>query len=396
MTVFWTLSGLLAAAALALVLRPLFWRRAGGDVSRSALNVAVYRDQLHELENDLRAGTLAQGDYDRSRLELEKRLLDDIEEGAPLSVSRAGRGIGISLAASIPLLALAVYLAIGNPGAMDSRNRMAQGLGEAEIEAMAQRLAERMQAKPEDTEGWKMLGKSYQVLGRFPEAANAYLRAAEREPRNAQLLADLADVLAMAQGQSMQGEPEKLVLRALQLEPGNLKALALAGTAAFERQDFSGAARLWQRMLAHVPPGSEDARAIQENVDEAQKLAKQTPPAASGKLTGSVRLSPKIAAKAAPEDTVFIFARAAKGPPMPLAVLRKKVRDLPVAFALDDSMAMTPSMKLSAHPRVIVGARVSKSGDAAPQPGDLQGQSAAVANTAQGVTVTIDAELPKN
>jgi cytochrome c-type biogenesis protein CcmH len=394
MIAFWALSALIAAVALALILRPLWWRGYAGDVSSNALNVAVYRDQLRELENDLQAGTLAQADYDRSRLELEKRLLEDVPEAAPPSGSRARRGAGISLAAVIPVFALALYIAVGNPSAMDPRNQAAQGLGEAEIAAMVERLAERMRENPDDAEGWKMLGKSYQVLGRFPEAASAYGRAVEREPRNAQLLADLADVLAMAQGQSMQGEPEQLVLRALQLEPGNLKALALAGTAAYERQDFSGAAHLWENMLAHVPAGSEDARAIRENVAEARKLAGPPTSPDARRLTGTVRLAPQIAAKADPDDTVFIFARAATGPQMPLAVVRKKVRDLPLAFALDDSMAMTPAMKLSAHPEVVLGARVSKSGKAAPQPGDLQGLSVAVANDAKGVSLLIDSELP--
>ena len=136
--------------------------------------------------------------------------------------------------------------------------------------------------------------------------------------------------------------------------------------------------------LRLVPAESEEARSIQASVDEAKALASQRP------LHGKVTLSKKIAAQASPDDTVFIFARSAEGPAVPLAVMRKQVRDLPFAFALDDSMAMAPGMKLSAHPRVIVGARVSKSGDPAPKPGDLQGASAPVANDAQGVSVVID------
>ena len=208
----------------------------------------------------------------------------------------------------------------------------------------------------------------------------------------------------MARGQSLQGEPEQLARRALEIEPGNLKALALVGSAAFERKDFKAAAVYWERMLAYVEPGSEDARSIQQNVAEARSLAKDQPsapreasapaapkgPAASGGLRGTVSLSPKIKDKAAPDDTVFVFARAAEGPPMPLAVARVRVRDLPYRFVLDDSMAMSPAMKLSAFPKVVVGARVSKSGNATPQPGDLQGASAPVANDAGAVNVVID------
>ena len=191
----------------------------------------------------------------------------------------------------------------------------------------------------------------------------------------------------MANGQRLAGDPEKLVERALQIDPKNLKALALAGTAAFDRGDFAVAAERWGRMLPLVPADSEDARVIRENVEQARAKANA---GVSAKLAGTVTLSPKLKAKAAADDTVFIFARAAQGPRVPLAVLRKKVRDLPVSFSLDDSMAMAPGMNLSAFARVVVGARISKSGSAAPQSGDLQGASAVVANDAAGVKVVID------
>jgi cytochrome c-type biogenesis protein CcmH len=402
MILFWISSALLALAALGLLLRPFIARRHGG-VSRDTLNAAVYRDQMRELDADLAAGTLAKADHERSRRELERRVLEDVTGRPPETAPRAGRGVFIFSAAALPLLALAIYFATGNPGALDPAQRDAKGIGAPQIEAMVQKLSERLAQNPEDVEGWKMLGKSYTVLGRFPEAVAAYSKAAMRTPRDAQLLADLADALAMARGQKMKGEPEELVLRALQLDPKNLKALALAGSAAFERNNFRAAARYWERMLPLVPADTEDARTIQANVDEArarslnkgaakEDSAKTPAPTA---LRGVVTLSPKFAAQASPDDTVFIFARAAEGPPMPLAVLRKRVRDLPVKFSLDDSMAMAPAMKLSAFPRVIVGARISKTGNATPQPGDLQGLSGVVVNSARDVTVLIDAEVPK-
>jgi cytochrome c-type biogenesis protein CcmH len=397
MILFWISSALLALAALGLLLRPLIARRHGG-VSRDTLNAAVYRDQMRELDADLAAGTLAKADHERSRRELERRVLEDVTGRPPETAPRAGRGVFIFSAAALPLLALAIYFATGNPGALDPAQRDAKGIGAPQIEAMVQKLSERLAQNPEDVEGWKMLGKSYTVLGRFPEAVAAYSKAAMRTPRDAQLLADLADALAMARGQKMKGEPEELVLRALQLDPKNLKALALAGSAAFERNNFRAAARYWERMLPLVPADTEDARTIQANIDEAKSRSKSKPAAndavAKG-VTGTVKLSPKLAEKVSPGDTVFIFARAAEGPPMPLAVLRRQVRDLPVQFSLDDGMAMAPGMKLSGFPRVIVGARISKSGNAAPQSGDLQGLSGVVANTAQDVAVLIDAEVPK-
>jgi cytochrome c-type biogenesis protein CcmH len=375
MILFWLIGAALAAAALVLVLRPLVFSRDSMRVRRNEANLAIYRDQLRELDADLAAGRLAAADYERSRAELEARLLEDVvEESAPRR--GANRGVTLIVAFAIPLCAAALYFAVGNPGAIDSPA--------VHLDSMVQRLAAHLRENPDDTAGWKLLGRAYASLERFPEAAAAYAKAAVRAPRDAQLLAELAEALAMARGRRLEGEPEQLIARALELEPANLKALALAGTAAFARQDYAAAAAQWEKMLPLVAADSEDARSIQASVDEARSLMGKR------ELKGTVSLSSKLKTKAAPGDTVFIFARAAEGPRMPLAVLRKRVRDLPLAFSLDDSMAMAPGMRLSGFPRVIVAARVSKSGNAAPQPGDLQGASAAVANDAEGVSVVID------
>lgn len=387
------LSGaLLAALALAVLMRPLVRRKArGGDVSRDALNLSVYREQLRELDADVASGALAREDHARARGELERRMLDDVgEPSAAAPAAGASRGLIGGLAVAVPVLAVVIYLAVGSPDAMVPQQADAHA-----VDAMVGRLAARLKENPDDARGWQLLARSYQVLERFQESAAAYAKAAALAPRDAQLLADFADALAMARGRSLQGEPERLALRALEIDPENLKALALAGTAAFERKDFAGAARHWERMLPLVQPGSEDAQAIRANIAEARSLSGGKVSIAGKGVQGVVRLSASLSAKVSPDDTVFIFARAAGGPPMPLAVLRKKARELPVAFALDDSMAMAPGMKLSEHPRIVVGARVSRSGSATPQPGDLQGLSGVVANTAQGVALVIDAELAK-
>ena len=428
MTVFWILSALVAAAALALALRPLLKRRAGSEGaspdstershdslnrSRDSLNLAVHRDQLRELDADRAAGKLAQADYEQARLEIEKRLLEDVPGAVPgrkvpPPQSPTGRG-GYRPAAIagilLPLVAVGIYFAVGNPGAIGFADPHAGvGITQQQVEQMVERLAARLNENPEDVEGWKMLGRSLSVLGRFAEATNAYSKAAIRAPRDADLLADLADTLAMARGRKMKGEPEELVMRALQIDAKNLKALALAGTAAYERSDFAAAARYWRRMLPLVPEDSQDARTIQANIDEASNLSRSKPAAkdatakskpaakdlAAKSLSGTVSLSPKLAEKVSPTDTVFIFARAAEGPPMPLAVLRRQAGDLPVKFSLDDGMAMAAGLKLSGFSRVVVGARVSRAGNATPQPGDLQGLSGAVANDSKGVAVVID------
>lgn len=404
MTLFWVLSALLAALAALFVVVPLLRQREGGRASHRATNLAVYRGQLVELEADLRAGTLSGDQYDKARRELEARALEDLEaagDGAAPALRR-GRAAAIVAGIALPLCALGVYLAVGAPGAIvappEQQAGAGHGIAAKQVEAMVEALAARLRAEPGDAQGWAMLGRSYAALGRFQQAVSAYARAAELSPGNAQLFADYADALAMAQGRSLEGGPEKLVARALKLDPNNLKALALAGTIAFSRGDYPGAARLWERMLASVAPDSEDARSIRANIDEARTRAAQTlakpggaaPAARGATLSGVVRLAPALASKVAPGDTVFIYARAHEGPPMPLAVLRKKAEELPVKFSLDDSMAMAPGLALSKFARVTVLARVSKSADARPRPGDLQGASAAVAHDATNVAVVID------
>ena len=386
MTAFWIAAALLALFALGFL---LIRRGRRSAIERSALNVSVYRDQLRELEADRAAGTLSAEDYERSRREIEARVLQDVPEAQASRVAHAGRKPVVFAAIAIPVVAGAVYFAVGNPAAVVPPSQ--------QVEDMVSRLAEKLKNNPEDTEGWKLLGRSYAVLGRFPEAVDAYARAAAKAPRDAQLLADFADALAMARGRSLAGEPEQLVQRALEIDPANGKALALAGSAAFDRKEYAKAADYWQRMLPLVEPDSEDARMIQGNISEARNLAgipekkSSTKPAvAKGGLRGTVRLAPELLAKASPDDSVFIFARAASGPPMPLAVVRKQVRELPAQFALDDSMAMAGGMTLSSQQSVVVGARVSKSGSATPQPGDFEGYSKPVSSNASAVSVTID------
>jgi cytochrome c-type biogenesis protein CcmH len=350
MILFWLTGAVLAAVALALVLPPLLARRAGERVSRDAANLAIYRDQLRELDADLAAGKIAAPDHQRARNELEARLLEDVASAAPAEDRRGGRATAVVVGAAVPALAFAIYLAIGTPAAVDP----ALQAGPHQVESLVARLAERLRERPEDLDGWVLLGRSYDALGKSAEAAQAFAQA------------------------------EKLALPALERDPQNLTALALAGSTAFQRGDYKAAAQYWERMLAHVPPGSEEANSIQANVDEARQ---RISPAV---LRGTVRIAPQLKGRVAPDDTLFIFARAAEGPPMPLAVVRKRARDLPASFTLDDSMAMTPQTKLSSYRRVVVGARVSKTGNATPQPGDLQGLSAVVDNKAGNVTVLID------
>lgn len=408
---FWIISGLLVAGALLFVVPPLLQRsRAGQAVLRGAVNVNVYRDQLRELESDLQAGTLSRDRYEEARRELERRLLDDTNEAeaAAAGAPRHGRLTAVVVGLAVPLVAVGLYIMVGNPAGL-APERAAEGtaphsLDAQQVLAMVERLAARLKDNPDDAEGWVMLARSYNALGRFREAATAYASASALVPGSAQLLADYADTLAMAQGRRLQGEPEYLLQRALQIDPDNRKALALAGTVAFEKKDYTGAAAQWEKILRLVPPESDIARSVESSIAEARSLAQGTnaasgpaaadaqrsAAAAGAKVSGVVQLAPAVASNVAPTDTVFIFARAVNGPRMPLAIIRKQAADLPASFVLDDTMAMTPEAKLSSFEQVVIGARVSRTANATAQSGDVQGTSNPVKVGSSGIAVVID------
>jgi len=280
----------------------------------------------------------------------------------------------------------------------------------AQVDAMLARLAQRLQANPDDAEGWAMLARSYAARGRYEEAMPAFRKVVELRPDNAQALADYADGLASMPGRSLTGEPEQLVNKALALDPRNVKALALAGTIAFDRSDFAGAIAYWQRALAAIEPGNEFARQLRGALADARERAGLPPAAVADEKAAAVPAAPAARPAATPtgrtvsgrvsiaaslrssvgaDDTVFIYARPAAGSKMPLAILRKRGADLPLDFLLDDSLAMSPAARLSTASEVIVSARVSKSGSASPQPGDLQVTSAPVAVGGPGLRLEI-------
>ncbi len=409
MTAFIMLSVALGAIVLLVVALPLLRQRVQStEISADRVNINIYGDQLRELDEDLAAGTIDPSQHAEARAELERRLLEDTaDSGNTVTVTapRSGRLTAIILAVLIPLGATGLYLAVGTPAGLAPVSAGSHDVTPQQVEEMVEKLAARLKESPENAEGWVMLGRSYAALERYTEAAAAYAQATARIPGNAQLLVDYADVLAMSQGRRLAGEPEKLIQRALAIDPDNGKALALAGTAAFDRQDYATAVKYWQRLAASLPQNSEIAGAVQTSIAEARALAGSAKPgmakkeaavqntAAPARVAGSVVISSALKGRAAPDDTVFIFARAANGPPAPLAVLRMRVADLPAKFVLDDSMAMAPGLNLSGFDTVIVGARISKSGKPVRQPGDLEGFSKTVKVGTAGINVVIDTEV---
>jgi cytochrome c-type biogenesis protein CcmH len=431
LTAFVLAAAVLVAVTLLLLLRP--WRRrpANEVAGTREINTGLYRDQLAELDRDLAAGTLAESDHAQARAELQRRLLDDAGSAdTPALATTGARTTTWLIALAVPLLAAALYTQLGQPAALDPVAR--QGTTPSEVEQMVAALAARLEAKPDDPKGWAVLGRSYRLMGRLPDAQKAFERIGPDLERDAAVLAEYADVLAANSGGQLEGKPLEVIARALKLDPDNPMALALSATAAFNRKDISAAVAQWERLLKNLPPDSEDAKWVQNQLAEirsaaagaavavaradatqvvnptaaangatASSAAAVSPaapaaPAAVGdtSIRGQVSLAPALAAQALPTDTVFIFARAVQGPRMPLAVQRGKVSELPLNFKLDDSLAVSPDFKISGFTEVRIEARISRSGSATPSPGDLIGVGPVVKPGARDLKLQIDQTRP--
>ncbi|MCK9283261.1 MAG: c-type cytochrome biogenesis protein CcmI [Rhodocyclaceae bacterium] len=409
MSVFLICAALLAFVSLAIVLAPLLRtaqpdRKAGES---SDLSLDILREQLAELEH--RAGDVDRSEYEADRAEIERRALEDFGNVSPPAeaVDTPRRGLAATIGLTVCALAIGLYLLIGEPDVLRSGGgpgadgqQAAHAITPQQIQSMVSKLAERLQQSPNDPDGWFMLARSYNALGRYPEAAAAFGRASELMPDNAQLLSDYADTLAMAQGRSLLGAPEALINRALKADPRNVKALALSGSAAFERRKYAAAISEWRKVLAIVPAESGVATSIRNSIVDAESRlsGRAGEPVSVAATTASIRgvvsLDAGLRKTVADSDTVFIFARAVSGPRMPLAILRATVRDLPKRFELNDSMGMPDGPKLSDFSQVVVGARVSRSGNALPQPGDLEGYSQTIPLGAGDVSVAIVGTVP--
>jgi cytochrome c-type biogenesis protein CcmH len=403
MTAFWISTGLLTLLVLAVLCWPLLRRHGGAGASRKAINTAIYRDQLAELERDLASGVLSQADYGSARDELERRVLEDvvIDEAAPAgNTPRRLPRTALALAITLPLAAAVLYVVLGTPAALDPAAREGQQASAAEIEKMVDALAAKLEKDPGNLEGWAMLGRSYMVTGRFADAAKAFDKAGAAMEASSEMMLQVAELSAELNQGRVEGRGRELLQRVLKAEPQNPQALVLAGTDAFFRSNFADAVRHWEAVLALLPPGSPDAQNLAAGIEKAKSQLgagkasispKAGTEAAAGKaVSGRVELAPALKARAAPDDVVFIFARAAEGPRMPLAVVRTRVADLPREFTLDDSMALSPELKLSSAGSLRIEARVSKSGDAAAKPGDLRGESGPVQPGARKLSILID------
>ncbi|MBN2886424.1 MAG: c-type cytochrome biogenesis protein CcmI [Chromatiaceae bacterium] len=449
MIIFWILaSGLVALALLFVVVPLLRAQEERAPVEQDALNLEVFRQRLGELDADLAGGFLDQDQYAAARRDLERDLLHDID-GSETRREYAGSALGrwtlaAVLAALVPLLSVQLYLQLGEQSAIlpPTAARPAQASSTEELppmEVLVERLEERLRQNPEDIEGWLMIGRTYFALEQPLKGQEALHKAHRLDPERLDAMLAYAEAqLATGQRATDSAEqPQALIEQALKQDATNPNARWLNGLLAYRQGDFGTAASAWQGILDELDPNAPEAAELRGMVADArQRLdmpasasteaaappasssaapptthqsgtvvaeapenAAATPPetaiAAASGLDVLVQLDPALAEEIQPGDSLFVFARAAAGPPMPLAVVRLTASELPARVRLDDSLAMNPGLSLSAFPEVMLIARVSKSGQTAAQPGDLEGQIGPLpSSTQEPITLTIDQRLP--
>jgi cytochrome c-type biogenesis protein CcmH len=425
---FWLIVSAMTLCVLGLLLRPLLKRPSAGT-NEQEKTLPVYRQQFSELEQDRADGLLTDEQYRMARSELERRMLEETgTTEAPIAVAGGlvnPRLVALSLAMIIPVASGVLYWTLGNPAAMThptvSASSSQGGSGDDpqmadSLNQLIEQLRKKLEQNPNDAVGWGLLARSYMAMERYADAVPIFEKATKLDPNNASLLADYADALGVHQGRKLEGRPEALIQKALKLDPHNVKALLLSGTIAYNRKDFARAAKEWEDAHAHLPPDDQESSdQLKASIAEAKRRlggpsanmlvanppmeqAKPAKPAASSgqsrAITGKVVLGPNLANKASLPETLFVFAKDVAGPPMPVSIVRASKKDLPFTFRLDDSTSPMPSRKLSDIDTVVIVARLSKSGKAMPESGDLEGMSQPIKPGTENITVVIDRERP--
>jgi cytochrome c-type biogenesis protein CcmH len=421
MFVFWLAVVCMVAVSLFVVLRPLLRRQAKHGIDATVARVNIFRNRLQEMETEVSNGVMSSDDAEVARTELARTLLQETDTvniahiDPKLNPSRHWWSAGV-IAVLVPVLAVFLYLRLGTPafvGSMVSPHEGSAGGKEhnAAIEDMVKRLADRLEQNPDDPEGWMMLVNSYMTLGRHEDALKAIQRLYQITGDQPPVLVRYADVLATVKGGDLSGQPSELVQKALKLDPENAMGLWLAGMAAAQSGNPGTAIDYWQRLLPLLASDQASQKEVSDLIARAREqmggAAVTTVPAstagtevaaavpANSALTIKVSLSPGISQDISPGQALFIVAKAVNGPPMPVAVIRKTAADLPLEVTMDDNNAMMPSRKLSSFVLVDVSARISPSGNAIPQSGDLVSATLSVSpGQPDPVVLVIDRKVP--
>ncbi len=406
MTDFWIAASALLLVALAFLLLPILrGRRAQAEEDRTALNVALYEERLAELTAQHAAGTLSDAQLEAGRADAARELLEDTENSNSPKIAKLGRSVPLIAAVLVPLVGYGLYM---HWGASD-KVQMARQFSEQPrtVEEMTAHLEQAVKEQPDSAEAWYFLGRTYMNQERPADAAKAFARVVELAGRQPELLGQWAQAQYFAGDRQWSEQLQALTDEALQADPQELTSLGLLGIAAYEEGRYKDAVRFWEQLVAALPENDPSREAIRGGIERARQQvdggsgnaeAGQAPAAASTQAAAlqiQVQLDPKVAETVSPEDSVFVFARAVNGPPVPLAAKRLTVGDLPATVTLSDADAMVPSLKISSVEQVTVMARVSRTGDATK--GEWMGQSEALKTRGDknAVRLTIDrAEAP--
>ncbi len=424
LTLFLSLALTLVAGVLLVLCRAL-WRASRQQhqvaVDPARANAEVYREQLAELEREYAQGTLSAQSYQQTRDELTRRLLEDVQTprvpGVAAAVMAPSRWVRTTLASFvvvIPVATLLAYGVLGQPAGLDpaalAQSEPHEAVDPKKMAEMVEKLERRLLEDPNQLQGWVMLGRVRRAMGQFEAAGQAYAKALALSSDD-DVAIERAEVLAQAKQGSFEGEPWKIIEAVLRANPDQLSALLLAGSAAYSEGRYEHALKHWQRARTQMAADAPDLPPLEEALAQVRgKLGlaasaapaspqvsqapatTASPSASASRITGVVQLATSVKAKVAPTDTVFIYATPADGTRMPLAIVRTTVAALPYAFTLDDSSAMTQA-NLSSVAQVTLRARISKTGEARAQPGDLGVVLTPVKTGAQGVQLTIEGEM---
>ena len=390
MTSFLIPAFLLLVLVLVLLLRPFIFPPKVEATSRRQMNAAIYREELDKLELERAAGSINDADYKIAHAEMRQRLFQDTNEEDDRSVMGSSKMTVIGLCLFITVLSAGFYFSLGDATRIAEKNTQ-QPMTQDGVEKMVAQFAAKMEQDPTNLQGWVMLARSYRILGRNAEAAKAYERAGNFIDSDPQLLADYADVLASNANGSFVGKPLKLINQALKLDPNNLMALWLSGTASYAAGNYKAAVQTWEKLAQQLPPGTEDARSIEASIADARSkggLSSQASVNTKG-ISGKIEIAADIKSKVKSGDIVMVIARK-PGERMPVAVLKKSVSEFPMSFSLTDALAMNPSAPLSQLSEASIEVRISKTGMAKPEVGDLISAPQTVKVGANNVRLVID------
>jgi len=403
MITFYVAAAALMSLALLWLFHPLFTKKGVRQLSRKELNVAIYREDLAKLDLERSEGRLDAAEYERAHQDLRQRLHQDTLDPEELSVLHSSKKTMWVIGLCLPLFSVLIYFWLGSAQQI-SQVASRPAVTQQDVEKMITALAAKLEKHPEDLKGWAILARSYAVLGRSEDAEKAYEHAGSFVDTDPQLLADYADVAVNNAHGNFSGKPQALINQALKLDPNNLMALWLAGSAAFSNQHYRSAIQYWERLLVLLPPESDDVKVIRSSIAQARSKgnipeevpARSAAPKAmvGGKtIAGVVDLAPALKSKIKPNYIVMVIARA-PGARMPVAIFQARAADLPVRFSLDDSLAMNPGALLSNLGEATVEARVSQSGQAMPVSGDLYSATQTVQVGSKSLRLLVDQVRP--